>query len=641
MLCPKCHTQVQPDARFCPSCGEKLEGKPPSRFSWMILLAGALPVLAILAYFLFFNVNLTDIAETELKAIRTNKLQDAYYKYTTKDFQQTNTFDSFKEFVQTTPILQNFTDLTFGKQSLDGDTGTIKAIIEKSDSGAEVFFNLSREERKWKISGLTVAEFQKNTSSDNASTTTELIAPIDAQLKALKENDPSAAYVNLVSKDFKKETPFDKFKAFVMEYPLLSKFLRYDYKEHYLTKDRGVATVILNPESDALPIEYRLIQEDGKWKILFMRLLLPNKNVSIGGKLDTLSMISTVEQAMETIRDKDFERAYYKFLSKKLQQETPLDTFRKFSEQYPILTNYTSLNVKEPYLEEEIGRVTLELQNNNQSTEVEFALEDQQGEWKIIGMHIENLPEETTTVKQNDNKNFKSRDLINAIQAFLAALRANENARAYTQLTATHFQEENSSKDFEEFLTKHPELSKTTSASFEKLMFNNNIATFAVVLFLSETKVLPAEFDLIQEDGKWKILNIIVYPAKDLPPGGAKSTTEEKEDGTEFDKAVLGTKIDDEGVITQPTTTFSKETGDIYLNLYIKNGSAGKHFEVSLRHVDSGSSIPPVHATVVEDGDSMADFVFSPPPKGWPVGSYQVKVSSGNTKFKTFAFKVE
>lgn len=636
MLCPKCNNPVEESAHYCPSCGHKMQ---KTKFFWPIVLGCSIFLLATLAYFWWSEEGLSKTAQKQLTAIKEKNYNDAFYGITTQDFQNTNSFETFKEFIITSPILQNYTSITFGKQKIENNKGTIKAILENgSQKGAEILYNMRKEYGKWKIDGITLTEYQKGNDPTVGTATSLLISPVVAQLKALKNQDLAGAYEN-VTKDFQTKAPFDNFKSFVSKFPILTTFQNYDFKEHSSDHGKGIVTVILNPEKEAQPLEYSLVQDEGKWKIQFMRITSPTKIETIGGKNDAQTMISAVQNYLEALKDNDIEGAYQKYLSSNIKKETSLQAFKIFVLGNPILTTYKALNIKEPYLEKGMGEVLVDLELEIGKSEVEFALEEEEGEWKIVGMHITKLSSEGAIVKETESKNFKTRDLIDSIQNFLTAIRTKESAKAYTQMTAAHFQEENTIKDFDEFLQKHSELAQATSASFEKLMFNNNIATFAVVLILTDKKVVPAEFDLIQEDDKWKILNIIVYPTKELPSETKKEKGEIEP--IEFTKAILGTEVNDDGEIANPTTTFKPNTKDIYVNLYVHNGVAGRKFELVMRHVESGSNIPPVHASVIEEGDSVLSFVFSPPPKGWPSGNYQIKASSDSNVFKTFMFKVE
>ena len=353
-------------------------------------------------------------------------------------------------------------------------------------------------------------------------------------------------------------------------------------------------------------------------------------------------MIAVVKAQLEALKQKNYDKAYNDFIAKEVQKETTFETFKNFLKTYPAMINYQSINIKEPVIEGDAGQLVVELINEEGTTDVDYTLALKEGVWKVMGIHISKLPENVPqTGQEAAEKGFKTRDLLNVIHSFLNVVRNKDFSSAYNQFTSQNFHENNSLKDFEDFMQKHPEFLKSSGSSFEKLTYNNNIATFNGKLFLSDKMYMPVEFDLIQDEGKWKILHIFTYPiVQNEDEASSKSSKASVSNAIEFTKVLLGTKVDDEGNIQSPTTAFKTNSGDINVNLFIHNGAAGSKIEIVLRHVESSSEIGPVSATLADNGDSRLSFVFSPPPNGWPKGSYQIRVSSSTKVYKTFAFTV-
>jgi len=406
-------------------------------------------------------------------------------------------------------------------------------------------------------------------------------------------------------------------------------------------------TVLLNPESEAIPVKYKLIEENNEWKIDLMKISMPSQDQEANAKnsTDTAQIISVVEELLSAFKQKEYDKAYKEFIAENIKKDTPLDVFKKFVKGYPAFTHYQSFNIKEPLIEDGIGHLVVDLQNNEGTTSVEYTLKLLDNHWKIEGIHIAKMPDAAEqTNKEADGKKFKTRELLSVIQAFLKSIRSKEDEKAYQQYTSTNFKQAKSFQDFQKYLKDHPELTTTLSSSFEKLMFNNNIATFGGKLFISDKFYLPLEFDLIQEDDKWKILNIFIYPEAEIshePDAQQKGEAAAAAVPVEFQKIILGPTVDEEGNIENPTTAFHENSGDINMNLFVRHGVAGTKIEIVLRHIESGSEIPPVSAMLNDNGESELSFVFSPPPHGWPKGSYQIRVSSSTKVFKTFPFTVD
>ncbi len=106
---------------------------------------------------------------------------------------------------------------------------------------------------------------------------------------------------------------------------------------------------------------------------------------------------------------------------------------------------------------------------------------------------------------------FNTSDLINAIEAQLL-LRAGDLSRAYYAYTAKEFQRSTPLGAFEKFIEGHPALATNQLANFTNLSFKNDIGTFQGLLTSQQGETNKAEFDLIYEGGKWRILSIQLYP---------------------------------------------------------------------------------------------------------------------------------
>ncbi len=452
----------------------------------------------------------------------------------------------------------------------------------------------------------TLAEV--SAKKEDSTATEELVAPIEGILQALQSSNLEKGYQDFTSSQFKEETPFEKFKNFVVTYPTLLKNRFHDYKEHYVEGDMGVATVMINPEEEEpLLMQYYLVKENGKWKIQSIRIrTISPKDIQENANNGS-AIIEIAQQQLKALRQNDINKAY-DFLSDDLKKEIPFDTFQKFININPTFTRHQSVNILEPDAEKNEGFLKARLQKGNETMEVEYAFQKMDGQWKVTGMQIL-----STSNENKEGSSFKTRDLITVIQSFLSALRSRDFDKAYA-LTSSQFQEENSQNAFEEFIKKHPEFVQSKDSSFEKLIFNNNIATMTGEIIHSDTIALPVEFDLIQQDGNWKILHIFTHPSinRNLEKNVPSPSTEKENPRIEFPKAIFGTKIDEDGKVEDNGTTFKKEIGDIYVNLYIKNGAAGQKINLLLRHVESGSSIPILNSTLEEDNDSIITLIFSP-----------------------------
>lgn len=102
--------------------------------------------------------------------------------------------------------------------------------------------------------------------------TSGIVKVAEDQLAFLKAGEVQKAY-DLTSKDFQGATSFDQFKAFVEQYPSLSKNKDHTFSSREIVNDQGSIVGSLTSEDGAVtPIEYKFIKEGGVWKILGLNL---------------------------------------------------------------------------------------------------------------------------------------------------------------------------------------------------------------------------------------------------------------------------------------------------------------------------------------------------------------------------------
>jgi hypothetical protein len=264
-FCQKCGTQLNPDSRFCPACGESLDGSSPASVSsvtvasepprseksaltafilclffgslgvhrfyvgkvgtgiLMLLTAGGLGlwylydlisivcnnfsdsqgkilvlsrntsaakkvlivvgalfagfgVLIASVFLLLFMVlgNLADVAQDQLAAFRSGDLTKAY-SYTSTDFRTATSFEDFKQFYQTHPILKTNESASFPSRQFNNDEGTLTGSLKLKDGSAvPIDVMLKKEKGEWKIQGMdfSPADAAKDAPASDLTSTT-------------------------------------------------------------------------------------------------------------------------------------------------------------------------------------------------------------------------------------------------------------------------------------------------------------------------------------------------------------------------------------------------------------------------------------------------------------------------------------
>lgn len=104
--------------------------------------------------------------------------------------------------------------------------------------------------------------------------------------------------------------------------------------------------------------------------------------------------------------------------------------------------------------------------------------------------------------------------LVEPIERQLAALKAGDMQAAYEE-TSEAFRQATPLDAFTTFVGNHPILKDAASHSFPNRSFENDQGTISGSLTSSSGGVVPAKYDLVKENGVWKIIHISLEPQAD------------------------------------------------------------------------------------------------------------------------------
>lgn len=644
MLCPKCQAEQTGGNTYCTACGARLDGKPKrSTFlKFTFFLAGLAAVFYLLTHFI--PSALIDTVKGQLGSLKNNELTKAYYAFTSKEFQEQIPLDKFKEFIKSYPILNHYDKVTYGDEVIDADgIGEVKAQLfsAAADPQAELTFILEKEDETWKITSLELFDPAAEEDPPSVITDSEMIKPIEDQLKNFQENNLVQAY-ETTSEQFQQAVPIDKFKEFIFANPILKDFETHEWVHQEKAQDKGDVQVVLSSGTNKLLLDYQMILQNGQWKVLLMHVAPADEHSESHSKeaSEGSDVLSIVRHQLEALQKNEIKDSY-PFMAQELQTESSYQNYVKLLGTYPFLTKYIEANIHEPSIESGIGKVLVEFHGDQGVATVEYTLGLENEVWKIWGIHVVKNPELTNSTPQRGGyQGYQSREILHVIKSFLESLRQKDYGKAFSEYVSEGFKRSFSIEKFTDFFKEHPEFGQSQSSQFDKLIFTNQLATFTGSLSLGNSKEIPVQFDLIPEEGKWKITHFYALPAANISEAKETLSAGLTPSGAmEFSKAIFGTRVDATGNILDPIDHFNPNSEDIYVQLFVKNGLKGDILTLMLRHLESDSHIPPLKAQLVENGDDILSFIFSPPPKGWPKGSYQLQVSSPETS-NTFTFQV-
>lgn len=282
MLCAKCGTQVNTDTQNCPSCGALLPSlhavKKPMPFWFKIIAILAVIALIGVTAGILFTERLVDTVDNQLSALKRDDINQAYYDYTAKDFQQTTSLEEFRHFIKSYPIFIHNQSAHFTERNVKDHVGTLKGHLTSEEHvKIPVEYKLIKEEGKWKILSIRLLQSPTSTTPPPAATVQDLIQVVKGQLQAIEKGDLEKSYQDYTSKEFKEVTNQQTFEAFINRYPILLKHTSASFHKPTIRQNVYMLPVILNSADSAAYIKYYLIKEEGAWKIWSIRILSPTE----------------------------------------------------------------------------------------------------------------------------------------------------------------------------------------------------------------------------------------------------------------------------------------------------------------------------------------------------------------------------
>ncbi|CUI17830.1 conserved hypothetical protein [Candidatus Protochlamydia naegleriophila] len=225
--------------------------------------------------------------------------------------------------------------------------------------------------------------------------TERLVDVIDNQLEALRQNDVTKAYYGYTSKDFQAATSQEQFREFIETYPV---FLN-NQSAHFTQRsiDNNISTLKGNLTSQDhinTPIEYKLIKEDDKWKILSIRLIKPDRIPGTKPSGNIQDLIGVVQSQLQAIQDEKLGDAYQNYTSKEFREATSEAAFEEFIKRYPIFSDYQTASFHKRRISDGVGTLSVILQTDHLAAYVKYYLIYEDHAWKIWSLRILSPSEE-------------------------------------------------------------------------------------------------------------------------------------------------------------------------------------------------------------------------------------------------------
>lgn len=218
---------------------------------------------------------------------------------------------------------------------------------------------------------------------------------VDKQLEALRQDDIDKAYYDYTSRDFQATTSLDQFRQFVQAYPV---FLN-NQSAHFTQRaiEHNIRTLkgkLISSDHVETPIEYKLIKEDKKWKILSIRLIKPANIQNAQVANHTEELIEVVKAQLNDIQENKVGQAYQTYASKEFREATSEEAFREFTRRYPLLAHHHVVSFHKPNIRNGIGTLSVIVQSEQLAAYIKYYLIFEDQEWKIWSMRVLSPSEE-------------------------------------------------------------------------------------------------------------------------------------------------------------------------------------------------------------------------------------------------------
>lgn len=533
MFCPSCGFKNETNQNFCPNCGHSFENwsepSPPTS-TFMGRNKGKFYILFLITFFLmlwglyssiYSGNKLEEIITSQLSEIKKNHLTRAYYEYSSSQFKKTTSLEEFKKLIEKNRVFNEFSKLSFHDSQQDTNYGVVYADLYMFDDiKVPTKFEFVKEEGDWKILRFEVEQPQMMVNEKNSSND-DITLTIKSQLDAIKNNDIAKAYQEYNSEEFKTATNLEIFSEFIKYYPQFKHFDEISLTNVDKSNDKAKVNLMLYSDKVALPLEYSLIKKNGKWKIWSIQITEHQKNQPLFSEKTKEYLAKPIESFLKSLKDQDLKKAYEQ-TSPNFKKSTNYEVFKKFIQRFPGLES-NDIKFMNSVEEKDLGLVRLKAKEIENIDSIEFTLAKENGDWKILG--IEMLQNQTAKPKSEDKK-FDDQFLKNVIEKQLEFIRAKNYKEAYDNYTSKEFKKITSLNNFILFIQGNSIFLNNLSGQFGDLMLDNNVATMKGILLSKSGENGFVEYDLIKEDGQWKVLGIRILSILD----NQNKTKEEKKE---------------------------------------------------------------------------------------------------------------
>lgn len=503
-------------------------GKKSKGLSDLIIILFSLVILGGGYFYFFINKDVREIVNEQLAALHQHDIQKAYYDFTSAQYQEKVSFPLFKRFVQAHPALNENESIRFYNQEEEKDNALLSAqLIGPHRQTAPILYRFVKSAGVWKIDEMQLSDYgahQNNGRSAMIADAKEeqkasndelviLIAPVEGQLKALREGRLEDAFSQYTSEEFRKATPHDAFMDFMKEFPELTHHTAVSFNpsasidaDH---KGRVQASLIYQDKS--YPIDFILVQENGIWKIWSFRIQ-PAAGEKIPLKTEEQAPHNQlIQEHLARVAGGSIDTAYITHASSQFKEATSLDRYREFIHNYPEITHYNQVDIGQAEEREGMHLVPVIFHTDKGKSHFDFWFVKEKDASKIWAVNVVNSAS-FPAVGEEEKK-----ILSEVITEQLDALKRGDISKAYYGYGSDDFEKATSFIAFKEFINHYPIFRSYTEFKIGEAVMEGELRLVKVELN-NEKERAEVDYRLNKEGKNWKVwgLQILTVPKESL-----------------------------------------------------------------------------------------------------------------------------
>lgn len=211
-------------------------------------------------------------------------------------------------------------------------------------------------------------------------------------------------------------------------------------------------------------------------------------------------------------------------------------------------------------------------------------------------------------------------------------------------MTSKGFKEATSLEVFAAYVNSNPIFNDFKKVSFTENQMKDDTGYLKGIIDGAGGGQMSAEYQLIKEDGKWKILAIRLTPIGVDTSEETMQTTTDNDTTTQkpnIHGILVSDAADNDGYVEETKPVVPRSAKKIFATVMIVSPAPDINVEASLKHLPSGVILGPIESKTTKTGNIMKAFSFTREKQLWPAGEYEidVKLSSGDTQSIQFEVK--